>query len=114
MIILLIYAVINIILAKIDANKIKNGVHIKHGINALVYLILLIPSLFISYTLPISLLALRRIVFDTSLNLFRGLKYDYISLTTTSIIDRVSYKFQEKYGYFIYYGIFLIIVILFL
>jgi hypothetical protein len=100
------------VLAKIDAWKISKGIHIKHGINALVYCVLIAPTLFISWRYPIAMLALRRIVFDTALNLFRGLPYDYISATTTSIIDRISYDFQKQYGYFAYYTIFLIIIIL--
>ena len=58
------------------------------------------------------MLALRRIVFDTGLNLFRGLPFDYISATTTSIVDRISYDFQKEWGYFAYYMIFLVIIIL--
>jgi hypothetical protein len=111
-VIILLYILINIGLAKIDAIKIANHKRIRHGLNALFYCLLICPTLMISWTYPIGLLALRRIVFDTSLNLFRGLPYDYISSTTTSIIDRISYGFQKKYGYFVYYSIFLIILIL--
>jgi len=100
------------VLAKIDANKIRDGIHIKHGINALVYCVLIAPTFFISWHYPIAMLALRRIVFDTALNLFRGLPFDYISATTTSIIDRISYDFQQEWGYFCYYMIFVIIIIL--
>ena len=110
--IIALYILINVVLAKIDACKINKGVHIKHGINGLIYCVLIAPTLFLSWTYPIAMLALRRIVFDTALNLFRGLPFDYISSSTTSIIDRISYDFQKEYGYFVYYTIFLIIVIL--
>jgi hypothetical protein len=100
------------VLAKIDSWKISKNIHIKHGINALIYCVLIAPTFFISWHYPIAMLALRRIVFDTALNLFRGLPFDYISATTTSIIDRISYNFQKQYGYFAYYTIFLIIIIL--
>jgi len=110
--ILSIYILVNLILARIDAWKIKHNKRIRHGINALVYCILIAPTLYISWSFPIALMALRRIVFDTALNLFRGLPFDYISSTTTSIIDRISYDFQDEYGYFAYYTIFLIIIIL--
>jgi hypothetical protein len=110
--ILILYTILNVVLAKIDANKIRNGIHIKHGINALVYCALIAPTFFISWHYPIAMLALRRIVFDTCLNLFRGLPYDYISATTTSIIDRISYDFQKEWGYFAYYMIFVVIIIL--
>ena len=110
--IIALYIVVNLVLAKIDAIKIKRKIHIKHGINALIYLVLIAPTFFISWSYPIGMLALRRIVFDTGLNLFRGLPFDYISATTTSIVDRVSYDFQKEWGYFAYYMIFLVIIIL--
>lgn len=110
--IIILYTILNVVLAKIDAYKISKGIHIKHGINALVYCVLIAPTFFITWHYPIAMLALRRIVFDTALNLFRGLPFDYISSTTTSIIDRISYDFQKQYGYFAYYTIFLIIIIL--
>lgn len=106
------YIILNIVLAKIDAWKISKGIHIKHGINALVYCVLIAPTLLLSWSYPIAMMALRRIVFDTALNLFRGLPYDYISSSTTSIIDGISYDFQKEYGYFTYYLIFLVIIIL--
>jgi hypothetical protein len=110
--ILILYTIINLVLAKIDAWKIKRGIHIKHGINALIYCVLIAPTFFISWHYPIAMLALRRIVFDTALNLFRGLPFDYISATTTSIVDRISYDFQKEWGYFAYYMIFVVIIIL--
>jgi hypothetical protein len=100
------------VLAKIDAWKIKNNKRIRHAINALIYCLLIAPTFFISWSYPIGMLALRRIVFDTGLNLFRGLPFDYISATTTSIVDRISYDFQKEWGYFAYYMIFLVIIIL--
>lgn len=109
--IILAYILVNIILAKIDAWKIKHNKRIRHGINALVYCALIAPTFFISWHYPIAMLALRRIVFDTALNMFRGLPYDYISATTTSIIDRISYDFQKEWGYFAYYMIFVVIII---
>lgn len=110
--IIIAYILVNIILAKIDSWKIKHNKHIKHGINALIYCVLIAPTFLISWSFPIGMLALRRIVFDTALNLFRGLPYDYISATTTSIVDRISYDFQKEWGYFAYYMIFVVIIIL--
>ena len=110
----MIFSIINVALAKIDAWKIANGRKIYHGINASLYLIL-VTLLYIWTKNPaicIGVLAVRRIVFDTALNLFRGLRFDYISSTTTSIIDRISYRFQSKFGYLPYYGIFILITIL--
>jgi hypothetical protein len=114
LILLALFTCINIALAKYDAWKIEHNKWIYHGINAVVYLILLIYPYIITkdWFFMIGLLSLRRIVFDTALNLFRGLRFDYISSTTTSIIDRLSYNFQAKYGYIPYYGMFFILIML--
>ena len=112
--ILILFFFINVALAKYDSIRIKEQKRIYHGVNATVYLLIMaVVFCFLkSYSFLIALLAERRIVFDTALNLFRGLRFDYISSTTTSIIDRISYKFQAKYGYFVYYLIFLIVIVI--
>lgn len=109
-----LYSFLNILLANHDAVKIFQHKKIEHGINALVYLALILPAGYLtnSWIFLIGLLALRRIVFDTALNLLRGLPFDYISSTTTSVIDRLSYKFQARFGYLTYYGIFAIMLII--
>lgn len=114
LLIVILFIAINIALAKYDSWRIARHKRIYHGVNAVVYLILLIYPYIVTkdWFFIIALLSLRRIVFDTALNLFRGLRFDYISSTTTSIIDRLSYKFQAKYGYVPYYGVFFILIIL--
>jgi len=114
LLIALVYAGLNILHAKHDAIRISQHKRIYHGINGLIHgLIVFVVYLYIrDLFFVIGLLSLRRIVFDTALNIFRGLRFDYISSTTTSIIDRLSYNFQKRYGYHIYYGIFFLIVIL--
>jgi hypothetical protein len=114
LLIVILFIAINIALAKYDSWRIARHKRIYHGINAVVYLILLVYPYIVTkdWFFIIALLSLRRIVFDTALNLFRGLRFDYISSTTTSIIDRLSYKFQAKYGYVPYYGVFFILIIL--
>jgi hypothetical protein len=104
----------NFILAYHDAERIKLHLRIYHGVNALIYILLLLPVyLYLKdWFFIIGLLSLRRVTFDTSLNVMRGLRFDYISSSTTSLIDRLSYKFQAKYGYVLYYGIFIFITIL--
>jgi len=108
-----LFTALNIAHAYHDAKRIKAHKRIYHGLNSLFYILLLAPvSLLKDWFFIIGLLSLRRIVFDTALNLFRGLRFDYISSTTTSIIDKLSYKFQAKYGYFPYYAMFFILIIL--
>lgn len=114
LLIALIYAGVNILHAKHDAIRIAKHKRIYHGINGLIHvsLVIVIWLFMKDWFFTIGLLAIRRIVFDTALNLFRGLRFDYISSTTTSIIDRLSYDFQRRYGYMIYYGLFFLIAIL--
>jgi hypothetical protein len=113
LLIALVYAGLNILHAKHDAWRIFDGRRIYHGINGLIHVILVGIVLICTkeWFFAIGLLSLRRIVFDTALNIYRGLRFDYISSSTTSIIDRLSYNFQKRYGYVVYYGIFLLIVL---
>jgi hypothetical protein len=111
---LVIFIIVNILLAKIDANKIKQNKPIYHGINGLIYLVLLIPIYFITYNWLniLGLLLLRIPVFNTSLNYFRGIALTYLSNSTTSIIDKITNKIPRKIGYWTYTLIILIISII--
>lgn len=114
LLIVILFTGVNIAHAYHDAERIKAQKRIYHGLNSLFYILLLAPIYIYprEWMFVIGLLSLRRVVFDTALNLFRGLRFDYISSTTTSIIDKLSYKFQAKFGYIPYYGIFILITIL--
>ena len=109
-----LFAALNIGLAYIDAHKIKQNKPINHGVNALLYLIpLIIVSLFIqSWTVPVGLLVIRIPVFNTSLNYFRGLSLDYLSVSTTSVIDRITNWLPRAIGYANYHVALLIIAAL--
>lgn len=106
-----IFLLINIGLAKIDSNLIKKGKKIKHGLNAVIYFILLgIPYYFTKDWFLIGGLALLRIpIFNTFLNGFRGKELDYISDSTTSIIDKITNWIPKKIGYWVYNSIILLI-----
>ena len=111
--VVVLFTAVNVAHAYHDSVRIKAHKRIHHGLNGLFYILALAPVILSKdWFFLIGLLSLRRVVFDTALNLFRGLRFDYISSTTTSIIDRLSYKFQAKYGYVPYYGIFILITIL--
>ena len=114
MLYLILFILINIGLAKIDANKIANNNQIKHGINALIYIGLLIPVYFITYNwfLITGLIFLRIPIFNTALNYFRGLALTYISESTKSIVDQLTKKITKKIGYWTYNVIILTISII--
>lgn len=101
-------------LALYDAWRIKRHIRIRHAINALVYcgLILLFYSWLDFYAIA-GLLLLRIPVFNTSLNVFRGLPANHISYTTTSIIDKYfTNPVVKAIGYWPYNVILLLISIL--
>lgn len=97
-----------------DSVLISRGEKILHGVNGLFYLLMVVPAYLITEDLYLvaSLLVLRRLVFDVSLNLFRGLAYNYTSRTTTSIIDRLLYRVQNQLGDLYYLILILTIVVL--
>jgi hypothetical protein len=113
LLVVVLFIAVNIAHAYHDSVRIKAHKRIYHGLNSLFYILAISPFILSKdWFFTLGLLSLRRVVFDTALNLFRGLRFDYISSTTTSIIDRLSYKFQAKYGYIPYYGVFFILIIL--
>lgn len=110
-----LFAVINIGLARYDAYKIKRNLRIRHAINAIVYVAII--SIFYKWLTVykvVGLLLVRIPVFNTSLSIFRGLPANYISQTTTSIIDQqITNKIVARIGYFTYHGILLILSLIF-
>lgn len=122
MLIIAIFVILNIILAKVDSKKILAHKPINHAMNAWIYIVLLIcifgaNSYFNWFnwieqiSLLISLLLTRKVVFDISLSLFRGLKWNYISLTTTSKIDQIENKiFKNGTVKYFFYTILLLTI----
>jgi hypothetical protein len=90
----LIFVAVNIAMAWWHAKLIKENRPIKHGWWGLAYVVAAAATSFISkdWILFILLLLIRKLVFDLSLNIFRGLPPFHISLTTTSIIDKLQRK----------------------
>lgn len=109
--ILLLFAFINILLAYIDATLIKRGQHINHAFNALFYSLLLIFAFLSGASIlqVIAVTVIRIPVFNTALNIFRGLRYDYVSEHPESIIDQLANPIIETFGYD-NYNLFLILI----
>jgi hypothetical protein len=104
LLLLVLFIAVNIGLAKFDAWRIKNGVRIRHAINAIVYsgLILIFWKWLTIYKV-LGILLLRIPIFNISLNLFRGLPTNYLSKSTTSIIDQIMNPFINKVGFMTYH-----------
>ena len=112
---ILIFTVINIILAYTDAHKIINNQAINHTINAVVYLGALGISVIIlkDYWLVPTILLIRLLIFNIVLSLFRGKKWDYVPLTPLSTIDRLANMiFKNGKQMYFTYTIILIICLL--
>jgi hypothetical protein len=101
--ILILFIGINIGLARYDAYRIKNNIRIKHAINSIVYVgLILLFWKWLTIIKVLGILLLRIPIFNTSLNVFRGKSATHLSKTTTSIIDQIMNKYIEKIGYWKY------------
>jgi hypothetical protein len=108
------FVLINIWMAKHHANLISDDRPIKHGWWGLLYLFLAgVVSIYEkSIPLFIFLLLGRKIVFDISLNLFRGLPTFYVSKTTTSIVDKIhNLIFGNKSEYYMFFYLILLLTL---
>ena len=98
---LLIFILANILLAYVDAYLIKDGYAINHFNNALSYCALIILAYASGATLSqiIAIIIIRIPVFNTALNLFRGLPYDYVSKSPASLVDKIAEPVIYLIGY---------------
>jgi hypothetical protein len=107
---LILFIAFNMILAYFDASKINQNTRIYHGINGLVYTILLALAYVLTkdWLIVTGLTILRVPVFNTALNYFRGSELTHLSSTTTSIIDQLTNRIPEKVGYWTYHTVLLV------
>ena len=86
------FTVVNVLLALYDAKRIGKGKKISHALNGAIYLALVAGAVWFNrdYWLAGSLLVLRLIVFNISLNLFRGFRWNYISPAPAAVTDKVA------------------------
>lgn len=83
----------NILMALHHSDLIEQDRPIKHGLWGGLYLLFVLVAGFCLtwWMVPVGLV-LRKLVFDISLNLFRGLSPFYVSKSTGSLIDKLHYK----------------------
>ena len=107
----LILILINIAMAYIHANMIKDGKKILHGLWGGGYIIVATLFALVNHwiLLPEALL-IRKVFFDLSLNKFRGFDWFYVSESTTSIIDRL-HNFLFGNRPYIYYSVYFVLLI---
>ena len=90
----ILLVLVNIFMAKYHADLIRSEIKIKHGWWAAAYLILCFALKFMldTWWIVFVAFAIRKLIFDTSLNLFLGFSPFRVSKETTSIIDKIHYK----------------------
>jgi len=93
-----LFLIFNLLMASHHADLIRDNKPIRHGLWATVYLLpcILAGYLFSWWYLPM-LLCLRAYSFSIFLNLYREKKWDYWSLTSTSILDKLERKIFRKF-----------------
>lgn len=101
---LILFTLLNIILAAFDASRIKKGKTINHALNAVIYTALVAGTYFLfhNWVLVAALFLNRLIFFNIALSLFRGLPAFYISPKPASIIDKIAKSIFGKNGWLMY------------
>jgi len=101
---LILFTLLNLILAAFDASRIKKGKTINHFINAVIYTALVAGTYFLfhNWFLIAALLFNRLLFFNIGLSLFRGLPAFYISPKPASVIDKIAKSIFGKNGWLMY------------
>lgn len=110
-----IFTVINLLLAFMDSRIIGKGRRILHGLNALIYILMVAGPVWYwhNYWLIGALLFNRLLVFNIMLSLFRGLKWNYISPAPTAVTDKITKAIFGNRGSLMY-GVYLVAFITFI
>ncbi len=95
----LLYTLSCVPFAWLNARWIEKGKRILHAWNGLLHLVAAGVGWWLySWEVALIILCNARVVFDTSLNLFRGLPWDYVPLNPKSITDKVErFLFGSNY-----------------
>lgn len=91
-VLLILHGIFCVFFAYTNAQDIKGGARIRHGINGAIFLSIAAFGACISWKVGLAILCNTRVIFDISLNLFRGLGIDYVSPNPKSIVDRIEKK----------------------
>jgi len=104
MIYVLLYCLFSAVLAYYNFRLIKSNKRIFHALNGILHITAAgLITYYFSWQLGLSLLLLVRVIFDTTLNIFRSLGVGYISSDPHSIIDKIEGKFIELIATGIYW-----------
>lgn len=109
---IIIFFLYNVANAHFDADRIKAGKRIYHGINGAAYIIMLAIQhyIFADWYLTAALAFVRLLVFNIALSLYRGLPVDYKPLKPKSIVDKVVNKVPVFLMYAVYMAAFILLI----
>lgn len=97
----IIYSLVCVLLAWRDKEKINKGLRIYHAIGGATHITAaVLTSIFFGWWTGFMILLIARIVFNTALNLFRGLPVDYVSTKPLAITDRIEKSIFGNDGIF--------------
>lgn len=98
--ILVFYIPFVIWLAWDNSDRIKQDKPIKHWLNGLLHILAAFTAFYFEgWQIAAAVLLSVRIVFNTALNLFRGLSIDYVSPKPKSVVDKVEKKLFGNNGW---------------
>lgn len=101
---MLSYCLFSGLLAYYNFTLIKGGKRIYHGLNGLLHLsAAVLITYHYDWRLGMALLLLTRVVFDTTLNIYRSLGVGYISSDPRSIVDKIEAKVIELMATVVYW-----------
>lgn len=95
----LLSAVFYVFFASLNAQWIADGLRVKHAINGLAFITIAVIAALVFHPICFFIILLNtRVVFDTALNLFRGVGLDYVSPDPKSIVDKIEKKLFQNSG----------------
>lgn len=90
------YIIFCIVLAFFNGRFIAKGRVIHHVVNGVLHLLCFVGGFFVMGWQVAALPFIGRVVFDTSLNLFRGLPISYVTIQPASVIDQIEQSVFKK------------------
>jgi hypothetical protein len=95
----ILYAVICVAFAYLNKRWIDQDKKILHGLNGLLHIVAAVVAWWLfDWMVFVIILCEARIVFDISLNKFRGLEFDYVPIKPKSIVDKLERKIFDEDG----------------
>ena len=101
---MLSYCLFAAVLSYFNFRLIKSGKKIYHALNGILHITAAGIAFYLyDWQHSVALLCLVRVIFDTTLNIFRSLGLGYLSPSPASIVDKIEVKAVELLATFVYW-----------